>query len=105
MRFGNGRILVGPIKRPMHRVGGDTMKIAFLAEITFVFDKKPNLAFENVIDLFRLVLMWLGMITGSSSRDHQAALVAIAFADHHLTGAGLAGLSSVVFRNVCTLAV
>ncbi len=81
------------------------MKVAFFAEKTFVFDKKPNLAFENVIDLFRLVLMRLGMIARSSGRDHQAAFVAVAFADNHLTGAGLASLSSVVFRNVRALAV
>ena len=81
------------------------MKVAFLTEKTFVFDKKPNLAFENVIDLFRLVLMRLGVITRSSGGDHQAALVAVAFADDHLARAGLAGLSSVVFRNVRALAV
>src|SRR5688572_19717598 len=41
--FGDGGIFVRAVERPMHGIGRDTMEIAFLAEIAFIFNEEPNL--------------------------------------------------------------
>jgi hypothetical protein len=75
------------------------VEVAFFAEIAFIFNEKPDFPVENVIDLFRLMLVRLGMITRSAGSDHQAALVAIAFADGHRTGPGVAALNPIILGN------
>src|SRR6266511_597376 len=100
MGFGDGGVFVRAVERPVHRVGRDAMEVAFLTEVTFVFDEEPDLAVKNVIDLLGFVLVRLGMIAGSSSRDHQAALIAVAFTHNHRTGAGFASLISLVLRDI-----
>jgi hypothetical protein len=84
----------------VHRVGRDAMEVTFLTEVTFVFDKEPDLAVKNVIDLFGFMLVRLGMIARSSSRDHQTALIAVAFPNYHGTGASFASLISLVLRDI-----
>ena len=42
MGFGDGGVLVRAIKRPMYRVGRDTMKVAFLAEVAFDLSQKTK---------------------------------------------------------------
>src|SRR5437899_8763861 len=88
MGLGDGGVFVRAVERPMHRVGRDPMEVAFLTEVTFVLDEEPDLAVKNVIDLFGFVLMRLGVIAGSSSRDHQTAFIAVAFAHNYRTADG-----------------
>src|SRR6266545_8079050 len=83
MGFGDGGVFVRAVERPVHRIGGDAMEVAFLTEVTFVLDEEPDLAVKNVIDLFGFMLVRLGVIAGSPGSDHQAALIAVAFAHNH----------------------
>src|SRR5512135_1808486 len=100
MGLGDGGVFVRAIEGPMHGVRGNAMEVAFLAEVARVSDEEPDLAVQDVIDLLGLVLMRLGVIARPSGGDHQAALVAVAFAHDHGAGAGFAALYSVVFRNL-----
>ena len=65
-----------------------------------VLDEEPNLAIHDVIDLFRLVLMGLGMITGCPGGDHKAAFIAVALSDNHGSGSCFPCLDSLSFRNI-----
>jgi hypothetical protein len=51
MRFDHHGVGLRPIPSPMDFVRRDAMEIPFLAEIAFVLDEKPDLAFHDVIDL------------------------------------------------------
>src|SRR5437870_13454317 len=103
MRFGDLRVFVGAVPGPVNGVGGDTLKIAFLAMKTFVLDKKPNLTFHHVVNLFGFMLMRLGVITRRAGSDHQAALVAVALFDDHRTGSRFTTLDSFRLRDIVVL--
>src|SRR5215467_1401871 len=76
--LGNCRGLIGAIPRPVNCIGGNTVKIAGLAVITFVLDEKPYFPFHHVVDLFGLVHVGFRMVARRSGGDHQTALVAVA---------------------------
>src|SRR5688572_28288793 len=100
MRFSHGGLAVGTIPSPMNRVGGDTLEIAFFTMKAFILYKEPDLAVEHIVYLLGLMLMRFSVITGRASRDHQAALVSIPFADNHRSGTGLAALDALHFGHV-----
>jgi hypothetical protein len=49
------------------------------------------------------MLVRLGVIARPARRYHQAALITIALFDHHLAGAGFAGLIALVFLHLAAL--
>jgi len=80
----------------MDGIGRDAMEISLLAEKALVFDEEPDFAFENVIDLFGLVFVRLGVLARLARCDHQAALIAVSLFNDHTAGAGLAALIALV---------
>jgi hypothetical protein len=79
------------------------VEVAFFAKKAFVSDKKPDLAVENVVNLFGFMLMRFGMVPRPAGGDHQTAFITITFPDHHRTGSSFAALNSIVFGNLCAL--
>jgi hypothetical protein len=100
MRFYYRRLVLGPIPCPMNGIGGDALEIAFFTMKAFILYKEPDLAVKHIVYLLGLMLMRFGVITGRASRDHQAALVPIPFANNHRAGTRLAALDSLYFGYV-----
>src|SRR6266508_2390160 len=83
MSFHDHHVSIGTVPRPVDFMCRYAMEIASPAMKAALFDEKPNLAFEHVINLLRLVRMWRGVIARRSNGVHEAALVAITSSDNH----------------------
>src|SRR5262245_1518388 len=100
MGFGDGSVLVGAVPCPVYGVGGNSLKVPFLAMKALVLDEEPNLTVHDVVDLLRFVLMGFGMIAGCAGGDHEAAFIAVALSDNHGSGSRFSRLDSLRFRNI-----
>src|ERR1043166_9380579 len=83
VRFGDDRLLVGAVPRPVNFVRRHALEVALLALIALLLDEEPYLAFEDVVDLLGFVHVRSRMIARRARRDHQAALVAVALERDH----------------------
>jgi hypothetical protein len=83
--FSNRGILIGAIPRPVSFVGWDSLEISLLAVKAPILNEKPDLPFQNIVDLLRLMSVRLGVVSGRAHCDHQAALIAVAFFHNHGT--------------------
>src|SRR5882724_11258796 len=103
VRFGNRGVLVRAIPRPVSLVGRYPLEIPLSTVKAAIFDEKPNLAFQNIVDLFGFVSVGLGVVSGRSYRNHQAALIAVSFFDDHRPLSGLSFLNSLSSWNFLIL--
>src|SRR5439155_2064 len=81
MRFGHQRVLVRTVPGPVDLVGGNALKITLLAVKAFLLHEKPDLPFEHIIDLLRIMGVGLRVVPRPSGGDHQTALVAVSLLD------------------------
>src|SRR5262249_11797687 len=100
MGFGDGSVLVGAVPCPVYGVGGNSLKVPFLAMKSLVLDEEPNITVPDSVDLLRFGLMGFGMIAGGAGGDHEAAFIAVALSDNHRTGACFTALNPRVFQNI-----
>jgi hypothetical protein len=91
----------------MSFVGRDSLEITLLAMKALFLDEEPDLAFQDIVDLFRFVSVGLGMVTGCSYRNHEATFISVALFDDHGAVSRLSPLNSlspwyfVVFHVKC----
>src|SRR6185295_14155560 len=85
VRFGDDRLLVGAVPRPVDFVRRHALEVALLALIGLLLDEEPYLAFEDVVDLLGFVHVRPRVVARRARRDHEAALVAVAFERDHRT--------------------
>src|SRR5262245_65752981 len=102
MGFSDRRLIVGTVPCPVYGVGGDALEVALFAMKTLVLDEEPNLTVHDVVDLLRLVLMGLGVITGRPGGDHGAAFIAVALSHNHGSSSCFFGLDVIRLRTLRT---
>jgi hypothetical protein len=100
MGFSDRRLFVRTVPCPVYGVGRNALKVPFFAMKAFVLDEEPDLTIHHVIDLLRLVLMGLGMITGRPGGDHEAAFIAVALSHNHGSRSCFSRLDALRLRNI-----
>src|ERR1051325_6821440 len=105
VRFGDDRLLVGAVPRPVDFVRRYALEVALLALIALLLDEEPYLAFEDVVDLLGFVHVRPRMIARRARRDHKAALVAVALERDHRAFALAAAARRLALGNVLPLCV
>src|SRR5262245_14713680 len=100
MRFYDNGVGVGTVPSPVNPMPRDAMEVARLAEKAALLDKEPNLAFEHVINLLRLMRMRRGVIARRSNRVHEAAFIAVTPPDDHRAFAFNPAANDFAFRHL-----
>src|SRR5262245_38965679 len=100
MGFSDRGLFVGTVPCPVYRIGRNALEVTLFAMKAFVLDEEPNLTVHHVVDLLRLVLMGLGMITGRPGGDHEAAFIAVALSHNHGSRSCFSRLDSLRLRNI-----
>src|SRR5215510_6865493 len=100
MSFDDNRVRIGTIPGPVNLVGGDSVEVSCLAQETALLNKKPDLAVEHVVDLFRLVRMRRGVVPRRPCGVHQAAFVAITASYNHRAFAFHSGSNYFALRHI-----
>src|SRR5215475_10402073 len=78
----------------------NAMKISLLAQVALILDKKPDLSFEHMIDLFRDVLVRFCVVAGRPRGHHEAALIAVGLLHDHRALSLISTQYDFFYRNV-----
>ena len=100
MGFSDRRLIVGTVPCPVDGIGRNALEVALFAMKALVLDEEPDLTVHDVVDLLRLVLMGLGMITGRPGGDHEAAFIAVALSHNHGSRSRFSRLDALRLRNI-----
>jgi hypothetical protein len=84
----------------MNPVPRNAVKISRFAEKAALFDKKPDFAFEHVVDLLGFMRVGSCVIPRSARRIHEAALVAVPSSHNHRAFAFHTRANNLALRHI-----